>query len=138
MCERDKGLAVIFHSGSYDRIGHGLSVSLAALALGREVSFFFTYWALEYLRRDRVSLFKFDTEGEAHRRIIEKNLKEGHIVKISEMLSQAKAMGARFYACTNSMGLLNITRDELISEVDKSMGVTTFLTEADTSQILFI
>lgn len=44
-----KGLAIIFHSGSYDRISHGLSIALTALALGREVRLFFSYWALEYL-----------------------------------------------------------------------------------------
>lgn len=45
------GLAIIFHSGSYDRIHHGLSIALAALALGREVRLLFTYGALEYLSR---------------------------------------------------------------------------------------
>lgn len=58
--------------------------------------------------------------------------------KVLELVTQTKVMGAKFYACTSSMGLLNITRDELINEVDKSMGITTFLTEASKDQILFI
>ena len=37
-----------------------------------------------------------------------------------------------------SMGLLNISRDELVKEIDKSMGITTFLTEAIEDQLLFI
>lgn len=133
-----KGLAIIFHSGSYDRIYHGLSIALAALALGREVRFFFTYWALEYLKRDKSSLFKLDKEGQAHRKILERNIKNGHMQKVLELVTQSKVMGAKFYACTSSMGLLNIARDELINEVDKSMGITTFLTETSKDQILFI
>lgn len=137
--EQDKrALAVIFHSGSYDRISHGLSIALAALALGREVRFFFTYWALEYLRRKGRSALKLDKEAEEHRAILEGNIKKGHILKVEELFGQAKAMGAKFYACTNSMGILNIARDELIEEVDKSMGITTFLTETVEDQILFI
>jgi peroxiredoxin family protein len=133
-----KGLAIVFHSGSYDRIYHGLSIALAASALGREVRFFFTYWALEYLRRDKYPVFELDNEGKAHREILERNIQKGHMLRIPELLTQAKAMGAKFYVCTNSMGLLNIVRNELIEEVDKSMGITTFLSETIKDQILFI
>lgn len=138
MNAQKKGLAIIFHSGSYDRIYHGLSIALAALALGREVKFFFTYWALEYLKQNRPALFKLDAESQEQREAIKKNIEKGHIQKAPELIVQAKKMGAKFYACTNSMGLLNISRDELIKEVDKSMGITTFLTETAEDQILFI
>lgn len=36
------------------------------------------------------------------------------------------------------MRLLNISRYELIDEVDMSMGMTTFMTEAINNQMLFI
>lgn len=133
-----KGLGIIFHSGYYDRLYHGLSIALAGLALGREVKFFFTYWALEYLKKDKSSEIELDKEAAIHKKILDKNIKDGHMQKIPELFSQAKAMGAKFYACTNSMGLLNISRDELIKEVDKSMGITTFLTETNEYQLLFI
>ncbi len=133
-----KGLGIIFHSGSYDRIYHGLSIALAAVALGREVRLFFTYWALEYLRKREEPFFELDKEAENYKEIIKKNLEKGHMHKISELIDQAKAMGSKFYVCTNSMGLLNIARDELIKDVNKSMGITAFLTEIMDYQILFI
>ncbi len=131
-------MGIIFHSGSYDRLYHGLSIALSALALDREVRFFFTYWALEYLKRKKSLPFKLDKEAGLHKEIIEKNIKKGHMIKVDELFNQAKKMGAKFYACTNSMGLLNIARDELRDIVDKSMGITTFLAETSESQILFI
>ena len=132
-----KGLSIIFHSGSYDRMYHGFSIVLVALALGREVKCFFTYWALEYLVKGK-SVFQLNEEGQTHRKLLEEHMRKGHIQEISELLTQAKAMGAKFYVCTNSMGLLNISRDELVNEVDKSMGLTTFLAETGQDQILFI
>jgi len=135
---KKKGLGVIFHSGSFDRLYHGFSLALAASALGREVRLFFSYWALEYLKKDRLAKVKLDSEGKKHKEIIEKNIERGHLQKFSEFIRQSKAMGVKIYACTNSMGLLNIARHELIPEVDKSMGLTTFLVETGDFQILFI
>ena len=132
------GLGIVIHSGSYDRIYHGLSLALAALALGREVTIFFSYWALEYLKKKAPEDISLDKEAERHKEIIERNIERGHLGEFSELTSQAKKMGAKFYACTSSMGLLNIARDELVQEVDKSMGITTFLTETADFQLLFI
>lgn len=133
-----KGLGIIFHSGSYDRIYHGLSLTLAALALGREVKLFLSYWSLEYFRKGAPPHFILDKDAENHREIIDKNIKKGHILGLNGLIKQTKAMGAKFYVCTNSMGILNIARDELVEEVDKSMGITTFLTEVSDYQLLFI
>ncbi|OGW78488.1 MAG: hypothetical protein A3I73_05610 [Omnitrophica bacterium RIFCSPLOWO2_02_FULL_45_16] len=133
-----EGMALIFHSGSYDRIYHGLSIALAALALGRETRCFFTYWALEYVKKDRGPDLQLNDEGKAQEKLIRKSIADGHILNVKELLSQLKAMGGKVYACSSSMGLLNISRDELTAEVDKSMGLTTFLTETKNSQILFI
>ncbi|MCC6543359.1 MAG: DsrE/DsrF/DrsH-like family protein [Nitrospirae bacterium] len=134
----NRGFAIIFHSGAFDRLYHGLSLALTAAALGRESRCFITYWALEYFRKkDRVE-FNLDSEGETHKDILEDNIRKGHIHKISGLITEASAMGVKLYSCTSSMGLLNISRDELIDEVDMSMGMTTFMTEAINDQILFI
>jgi peroxiredoxin family protein len=133
-----EGLGIIFHSGSYDRIYHGLSLARVALALDREVILFFTHWALEYLRKGKPPLFKLDEEGETYRVKLEENIKKKHLHEISELIIQTKAMGAKLYACTRSMSLLNISGDELIKEVDMSVEIVTFLTNTGAFQMLFI
>jgi peroxiredoxin family protein len=133
-----KGLGIILHSGSYDRLHHGISIALAALALNRDVKLFFTYWALEYLKRKESPVFKLDGEAKEHKDILEKNIERAHLQKVSDLITQMNVMGAKLYACTSSMALLNISRDELIREVDKSMGITKFLTESVSDQIIFI
>ena len=138
MNSESKGLGIIFHSGSFDRLYHGLSLCLAALSLGREVKLFFTYWALEYLKKDNPVNFRIDSEAESHKEILKWNKEKGHLLSINELFRQAKAMGGKFYACTNSMGILNIARNELIEELDKSMGLTTWLAETREYQMIFI
>jgi peroxiredoxin family protein len=138
MAGEKKGLGIIFHSGSYDRLHHGFSMALAALALGRPVRFFFSYWALECLKRGAEGHFRLDGEASEHRPVLQKGVERGHLEPIPEMIGQVKAMGGRFYACTHSMGLLNIARDELVEAVDRSMGLTAFLKETSEDQLLYI
>ncbi|MGD9039845.1 MAG: DsrE/DsrF/DrsH-like family protein [Desulfobacteraceae bacterium] len=133
-----RGLGIVFHSGSYDRLLHGMSIAQAASAFGRKVMLFFTYWSLEYLKRDAPSSAE-DSQGDsAHFQLISKNIREGHLESLSELFSEARALGAEFYTCSNSMSLLNISRGELIEEVDRPMGLTTFLSKTAEYQILFI
>ncbi len=133
-----RGLGIIFHSGSYDRLYHGLSLSLAALSLGREVRLLFTYWALEHLKKDKSFDLSIDIENQGHKEILKKNIEKGHLLNIKDLIQEVKRMGGKLYACTHSMGILNIARNELIDEVDKSMGFTTWLTETRDHQIIFI
>lgn len=141
MAPEQKGLAIIFHSGSYDRFHHGMSIAQAAAALGRKVRFFFTFWALEYLRKTGEKTSQSATtpkKDSVYDQIIRENIRKEHLESISELIAQTKALGCEFYTCTNSMSLLNIARDELIEEVDRPMGLTTFLTETAEDQLLFI
>ena len=133
-----RGLAVILHSGSYDRVYHGLSIALTALGTGREVRLLFTYWALEYLRRGQSPSLCLDAEGESHRAFIENSIAQGHMKEVSRLLADAKQIGAKIYACVSSMAFLNIARDELIDEVDASTGIATFLVQAEEDQILYV
>lgn len=138
MNSRQKSFSIIFHSGSFDRVYHGFSIALACGAMGRDVRLFFTYWALGYIVKGKTDKIGMAGEEELHKEIVGRNMNAGHIQKISEQIRQANALGVKMYACTNSMGLLNIARDELVTEVDKSMGLTTFLSESGDAQMLFI
>ncbi len=119
-------MAIFSHSGSYDHLHHGFSLALGALALGRPVRFFFTYWSLRYLKRGGDSWFHLDAEAKDYQPVLQKGLEKGHLEKISEMITQIKAMGGEVYVCTPSIGLLNIARDELVESVDRLPGHATF------------
>ncbi|MGQ9694945.1 MAG: DsrE/DsrF/DrsH-like family protein [Thermodesulfobacteriota bacterium] len=131
-------MAIILHSGSYDRLQHGLHVAQTALALGREVRLFFTYWSLLYLRKNGSFSLYLDREASFYENILKGKTAEYFREQINDLIRQTKELGAKIYVCSNSMSLLNISRDELIEEVDRSMGLTTLLAAATEDQLLFI
>jgi peroxiredoxin family protein len=126
-----KGLGIILHSGSYDHVHHGLSVALTALALDREVRLLFTYWALGYVRKDRREVR--DSDRDLVERMDKRNMG-----RVADFLSQSKKLGAKIYACSSSMALLNMTRKDLIDEVDDVTGVASFMMETEDGQLLFV
>ena len=133
-----KKLSIIFHSGSYDRVYDGLTVALTALAIGRSVTVLFTYWSLEYICRDKSNALSLDREAGHYRAVIQKNIDQGHLEKMSDMLAQYKKLGGVLYVCAGSMALLNVPRENFIAEVDKSAGMVEFLKEAEEGQIMFV
>ena len=138
MAERKRGLGIIFHSGSYDKIYQGMEIALTALALERRVHLFFSYWALEYLRSDTDSKKKIENEPENLQKLFMDGLKSGSIKDFSELFSMLKQLGGKLYTCPGSMALLNITREELIDEVDECMGLASFLIKTEKDQLLFV
>lgn len=138
MIEKISGMAIIFHSGDYDRLQHGLHIAQAAAALGREVRLFFTYEALLYLKKDDFSFPDQGREPSLTNQIFKKKSNQNQQKELKELLRQTKELGAKFYVCSNSMSMRNIARNELREVVDRSMGLTTFLAAAAADQILFI
>ncbi len=125
MTDKNYRLCIFLHSGSYDRVYQAVSITNVTLAMGGEVHIFFSYGALKRLVKGRTDELQAD---EPFREEIEKNIKRGTIDSISEMLATAKRFGRlNIYACTASMAVLNIARDELVELVDCSMGLVSFL-----------
>lgn len=131
-----KGLGIIFHSDSYDRVCHGLSIALAGLALGREVKLFFSYDSLRYLGKD--TLLHSDGNKEIEKDNGGDSVEKENAHKIRGLIVQVKAMGAECHLCSGSMKRLNITRNEIMEEVDNIIGITAFLTGTVNYQLLFI
>jgi len=71
--------------------------------------------------------------------MLKKLMKRSKVPSLKEMIATAKALGVKFTACTTSMGVMGITRETLIPEVDNIAGVASFLADAEKSSVtLFI
>jgi len=119
-------VAIVLHSGSYDRAIYALSLATVALAMGRPVYMLLTYGGLLRFTRGRLEDMDEDTPaaiGEA----LERGLARGSIVPLAEALANAKRLGLKLYACSNALANLNISRDELVEEVDEVVGLVTFM-----------
>ena len=126
--EKRYSFCIFLHSGSYDRFFQALSISNVVLATGGTVHIFCSYGALKRLVKGRTDDVVVEGEPAPFKAEIEKNLKRGTLDTLTELLDTAGALGRfKIYACSASMAILNIARNELIDNVEASMGLVSFL-----------
>ena len=151
---------IILFSGEFDKVMAALIIANGAAAMGSPVTMFFTFWGINVLRRpEPVSAPKNLVErmfgwmmprgagklglsrmnmGGAGLAMLKGIMRKKNVPSLPELIASARAAGARLVACSMSMGLMGIRREELIDGVEAG-GVATFLAEAGQSDVtLFI
>ena len=72
-------------------------------------------------------------------RMMKKLMKDTKAPQLQEMITLAKELGVKFVACTNTMGIMGISKDAFVPEVDSFAGVATYLSEAREGRVnLFV
>lgn len=128
--EKARTLKMIINTASYERVAYALSLAVTHSALGGRAHVLFGYGGVLRLKKgasaDEVGE---ETDGLIRREI--GRLKKGAMPKISELIRQLHELGGKIYACPAAMALHNLTRDDLIGDVDMVCGLATFLTLGD-------
>ena len=152
---------IIVFSGDYDKLLAAFTIANGAAAMDDEVTMFFTFWGLTALRKptgavagpktglqkmfgamlpkqaEKVPLSRFNFGG-AGRFMMKKVMASQKVMSVAEMMATAREQGIKLLACTMSMDVLGIGKDELIDGLEY-VGVATYLEEADQSNVnLFI
>ena len=154
----DRATLVVF-SGEMDTLFAACTIASGAAAMGMEVSMFFTFWGLNALRVKKT--FAGETVGA---KMVAAMLPSGpasvptsrmnmagigpiffkhlmqqrNVQSLPEMVKLVQELGVRLVACEMSLGVMGITRDELLPGIDYG-GVATYLADAAKSKItLFI
>ena len=122
---------------------------------------FFTFWGLNIIKRNegsirskgimrrmlnfmnrggskRLPLSKFHMLG-LGKWMMGKLMQDTKFPSVDELIAMARQMGVKFIACTTSMGIMGISKEAFIPEVDSFAGVATYLAEAKDGKVnLFI
>jgi peroxiredoxin family protein/TusA-related sulfurtransferase len=150
-----KGETLVVFSGEMDRVMASLIIANGAAAMGKPVTMFFTFWGLAALRRkDCPPIQKTFTEkmfgamlpsgisklplsrmnmGGLGKSMMERVMKQKNIDSVETLLNKAITAGVRIIACSMSMEVMGIRKEELIDGVEIG-GVGTYLgasSEAD-------
>jgi peroxiredoxin family protein len=135
-----KKLALVIASGTLDKLYCALIMSTTAVSINWEAHLYFTFWGLMLLRKGEMDRASIDATFKGLEDTLKKRIAEMKYPTPYEMLRQAKATGRLFiYACTPTMGMFNIKKDDLIPEVDVLAGVPQFLDIAEHADVtLFI
>ncbi len=146
-------LMVVASKGSLDMAYPPLILAQTAAAMGMEAAVFFTFWGMDIIRRDRVDNLKVTPVGNPSMGMpsilailpgmtamatgmMKKKIAEVKMPPIRQMLRDLKDLGVKLYACSNTMELLGLRREDLIDEVDDVVGATTFLQMASEDAIV--
>jgi len=154
-------ITLIMFSGEMDKALAAFNLAIGAASMGMEVSMFFTFWGLNIIKRNEGSIhskgimrkmLNFMNRGGSKRLplskfhmlglgtwMMKRLMKDVNFPQLEELMTMAKEMGVKFIACTTSMGLMGISKEALISEVDSYAGVATYLAGAREGKVnLFI
>ncbi|SHJ48155.1 DsrE/DsrF/DrsH-like family protein [Desulfofundulus thermosubterraneus] len=151
---------IIVFSGDLDRVIAAFIIANGAAAMGDEVTMFFTFWGLSTLRRpekvkvkksflqalfgwmmprgaDRLGISKMNFGG-LGAKMMKIVMKQQNVTPLAELIESAREQGIKMIACTMSMDVMGIRKEELIDGLEFA-GVATYLAEADEANVnLFI
>jgi peroxiredoxin family protein len=131
-----KKLAIIVHSGTLDQLLCAFILGSTAVTMDFEVHLYFTFWGLNALKKgglENAGLPATYKDMEEHLRA---KLKEMNYPTPYDMLKRMKESGkVTLYACTPTMQMFGVTREDLIPEVDFLAGAATFLDVAADADI---
>jgi len=156
----EKVTLVVF-SGEMDKALAAFNIAIGAASMGMEVSMFFTFWGLNIIKRNegsiksrgimrkmlnlmnrggsrRLPLSKFHMLG-LGKWMMGKLMRDAKFPSLDDLVAMAREAGVKFIACTTSMGIMGISKEAFIPEVDSFAGVATYLAEAKEGKVnLFI
>ncbi|MBR0081764.1 MAG: FAD-dependent oxidoreductase [Clostridia bacterium] len=155
-----KGKTIIVFDGDMDKVLASFVIANGALAMGRPVTMFFTFWGLTALRKtEKVPVKKNFIEkmfgvmlpkGAGKLKLSKMNMggmgtammkgimKDKNIDSLETMMKKAMESGVKIIACSMSMDVMGIRPEELIDGVEIG-GVGTYLGDAEESDVnLFI
>lgn len=155
-----KGKTIIVFDGDMDKVLASFVIANGALAMGRPVTMFFTFWGLTALRKtEKVPVKKNFIEkmfgvmlpkGAGKLKLSKMNMggmgtammkgimKDKNIDSLETMMKKAMENGVKIIACSMSMDVMGIRPEELIDGVEIG-GVGTYLGDAEESDVnLFI
>jgi len=141
MAEKErKKLAILAHGGTIDRLYPVLILASAAAAMDVETHIYFTFWGLQMLVKGAMEKAGLPATYKNLEEPLKKRLGEMGYPTPHEMLKRLKATGTlKIYACSPTMEMFGIKREDLIPEVDQIAGAATFLDLASKAETtLFI
>jgi peroxiredoxin family protein/rhodanese-related sulfurtransferase/TusA-related sulfurtransferase len=156
--KNDDHATLILFSNDLDKVIAAFIIANGAQAMGKKVSIFFTFWGLNVLRKDenvRIKKTFIETmfgkmmpRGATHLILSKMHMmgmgtgmilglmKKYNVTPVEAMMRSMLDAGGTFIACTMSMNLMGIHREELIDGIEEG-GVATMLGDADQGHINF-
>ncbi len=154
--EKRNKLVIVCSKGSLDMAYPPLMLATTGAAMGMEVHLYFTFWGINMISKKTVGSLKISPVGNSAlpmpnilgmlpgmtsmlTSMMQKKMNRIKMPTIPEMIKTAKESGVKFHACSPTLDMMGLKREDLIPEVDDIIGAATYLDLASEDAItLFI
>jgi peroxiredoxin family protein len=138
--EDRKKMSIIVHSGTMDKLYPVFMLASAGGAMDVDAHLFFTFWGLDNLKKGGLDNSKLPGVMRLGTGMMKGRIKNANVPTLHELLELCREMGTiKIYACSTTMELMKVKKEELIPEVDEIIGAAAYLDIAMDSDIqLFI
>lgn len=140
MPEKKKKLAIIVHSGTLDKLYCAFILGSTATSMDIEAHLYFTFWGLTMLKKGALEKARLPATYKHMEEQLKKKLGEMNYPTPYDLLKRMKASGLlKIYACSPTMEMFGVKKEDLIPEVDQIAGAAAFLdlaADADTTLLI--
>lgn len=150
--EDKSNMTMVVFSGDLDKAIAAFIIANGALTMGKKVTIFFTFWGLSILKKKNLSKKNFIEKMFAMMlpknskdlpvskmnffgigaKMIRSVMRKKNIMSLEELIKKAIDSGVNITACTMSMDVMGINKEELIDGINYG-GVGQYLGEAEKS-----
>ena len=144
MTEEKKKALLVISKGTLDMAFPPFMIATTAAAMGWDVHLYFTFWGMDIVTKKKSANLKLSPVGNPSlpmpnilgvlpgmtamaTKMMKGRMKKSNMPTLQEMIKMAKDLGVKFHACTPTMQLNHLTKDDLIPEVDDMIGAATFV-----------
>lgn len=133
---------IVVASGDMDKLYSSLIIANGSLAMGLDVTLYFTFWGLLRLKKgglDKGPLSKMHMLG-LGKLMMALRMKKAHVASLAKLMQDFKELGGKVIACEMTMEIMGLKREDLQQDlVDDYGAVGTYIQDARQSAItLFI
>lgn len=156
----NENTTIVLFSGDMDKAMAASIIAQGSRSMGKNVSIFCTFWGLNLLRKDkkvkvkkrgiekmfgammprgaeRLKISKMNFGG-LGTKMMKSVMRKKNVDSLEKLVADAREAGVRFIACTMSMDVMGIKKEELIDGIEYA-GVATYLGESEKAGVtLFI
>jgi peroxiredoxin family protein len=149
-------LVIVCSKGSLDMAYPPMMLATTAAAMGMQVDLYFTFWGINMISKKTIDSLKISPVGNEAvpmpnilgmipgmtslmTSMMQKKMQKIKMPSIREMIATAKESGVKFHACSPTLDMMGLKKEDLIPEVDDIIGAATYLELASEDAItLFI
>ena len=154
--EKRNKMVIVCSKGSLDMAYPPLMLATTGAAMGMEVHLYFTFWGVNMISKKTIDSLKISPVGNPGipmpnimgmlpgmtgmlTSMMQKKMEKIKMPSIREMIKTAKESGVKFHACSPTLDMMGLKREDLIPEVDDIIGAATYLELASEDAItLFV